>query len=205
MFAKQVKRRAGANDPFRGLAMGDLARETLSGFSGVVSGRVEHIAGCNQVLLQPEVGADGAWRDAIWFDVERVSVIERGYSAIEGRSTGGEIPTPPTRTAAAETKSGPVLRDRLDALDSELYGFEAAYQRLNHAVERRELADLSGSEAQDFVRALEGVMGALVLLEEKDALPLVTTEGVEREKGRVAAAAQIIAVSRRASSKGGDA
>lgn len=205
MFAKQVKRRAGDSDPFRGLAMGDLARETLSGFSGVVSGRVEHIAGCNQVLLQPEVGADGAWRDSIWFDVERVEVIERGYSAIEGRPTGGEIPTPPTRTAAAETKPGPVLRDRLYAFYGELYRFEAARARLDRAVERRELADLSGSEAQDFGRALEGVMGALVLLEEKDALPLVTTEGVEREKGRVAAEAQVIAAGRRTASKGGDA
>ncbi|TCP43968.1 hypothetical protein [Rhodovulum marinum] len=90
-----VRRRTGReNDPFLGLQIGDRAGCSISGFSGIVTARVEYIDGCNQVLLQPSCDESGNYREARWFDVERVQLQEPGAVSFRGTKTGGELPLP---------------------------------------------------------------------------------------------------------------
>lgn len=96
-----IHRRADAdrNDPFLGIAIGSKARDTLTGFTGLVTARIEYATGCNQVLLAPPVAQDQGWRDAKWFDVERVAVLEEKAITFTSRPGGG-LPTgqtPPTK------------------------------------------------------------------------------------------------------------
>jgi hypothetical protein len=47
----------------------------ITGFEGVAVGRVEYITGCNQALLAPGVGADGASRESAWIDEQRLNEL----------------------------------------------------------------------------------------------------------------------------------
>lgn len=54
--------------------LGKTVIDRLTGFTGVVTGYVEYLTGCNQVLVQPK-GTDASKRpDSEWFDVQRVTV-----------------------------------------------------------------------------------------------------------------------------------
>jgi len=54
--------------------LGRTVRDRITGFTGVVTGYVEYLTGCNQVLVVPPLAADAAWRDSQWFDVRRAEV-----------------------------------------------------------------------------------------------------------------------------------
>lgn len=54
---------------------GVTAKDVITGFTGVVTGRTTYISGCTQVLLQPAVGADGKRPDGEWFDEQRLSPV----------------------------------------------------------------------------------------------------------------------------------
>ena len=82
------------NDPFCGIALSDKARDTLTGFTGVVIGRAEHLTGCNQVFLLPESEKDNEIKDGVWFDIERVEKLEDQAVALSARRTGADIPAP---------------------------------------------------------------------------------------------------------------
>lgn len=56
------------------IALGQTVRDSISGFEGIVTGRVEYITGCNQVLVGPKT-KDGALIRSEWFDEDRVEVI----------------------------------------------------------------------------------------------------------------------------------
>jgi len=54
--------------------LGQTVTDKITGFAGIVTGRVEYISGCNQCLVTPRVGADGAFKEAQWFDEQRLHV-----------------------------------------------------------------------------------------------------------------------------------
>lgn len=54
------------------IEFGAKAKDRVTGFQGSVIGRVQYITGCNQVLLAPPVGPDGAYRESQWFDDSRL-------------------------------------------------------------------------------------------------------------------------------------
>jgi len=54
------------------IQLGQKAKDTLTGFGGVVTGRVEYLTGCAQYLLQPKVKGDGDFQEARWFDENRI-------------------------------------------------------------------------------------------------------------------------------------
>ena len=89
-----IFRRTGANDPFRGIALGDRARCTLTGFEGIVLGRSEHLTGCNQVFLLPGSDKSNEYKEGVWFDVERIAVLERAVVQVSESRTGADIPPP---------------------------------------------------------------------------------------------------------------
>jgi hypothetical protein len=54
--------------------LGYVGTDVITGFTGIVTGQAEYIAGSPMVLLTPRVGEDGTLQDGKWFDVLRVEV-----------------------------------------------------------------------------------------------------------------------------------
>lgn len=52
--------------------LGWTYKDKITGFQGIATGFVQYITGCNQVLLNPKVDADGKLRDPNWFDEARL-------------------------------------------------------------------------------------------------------------------------------------
>ena len=86
-------------------AVGDQARDPITGFEGVVVARAIYLFGCVQLCLSPKVGEDGAYRDAHWFDEPRLDLVEVGTIIPEdvsdasdpgGPARGPVKSTPPT-------------------------------------------------------------------------------------------------------------
>ena len=59
------------------MRFGDKARDKVSGFEGIVTGRSTFLTGCEQYLLCPTVKEDGSFKDSLWFDVGRLEVTEQ--------------------------------------------------------------------------------------------------------------------------------
>lgn len=75
--------------------LGTRVRDRITGFSGVVTGYVQYISGCNQVLVNPGVDKDGKLMDGNWFDVQRVERIDNSLIVLEnGETPGCDAPAP---------------------------------------------------------------------------------------------------------------
>jgi hypothetical protein len=59
------------------IELGTTAKDVITGFTGIVIGRVEYLTGCNQVLLSPKVAKDGSIRSSEWFDEQRCTVSSK--------------------------------------------------------------------------------------------------------------------------------
>jgi hypothetical protein len=53
--------------------LGAKVLDQITGFEGVVIGRVEYLTGCAQYLLQPPVKKDGDWIESRWMDEDRLA------------------------------------------------------------------------------------------------------------------------------------
>lgn len=75
--------------------LGHTYRDKISGFQGVATGHCEYITGCNQTLLQPPVGADGAPKESHWFDDQRLDFIDADRIYLNnGPTPGCDKPAP---------------------------------------------------------------------------------------------------------------
>jgi hypothetical protein len=83
--------------------VGDLARDRVSGFEGIVTGRSVFLNGCARILITPRgLNDKGEPKEAHWFDdlqCERVQT--NAYSLGPDRKTGGPQNDPPAREDAA--------------------------------------------------------------------------------------------------------
>lgn len=84
------------NDPYMGVTLGDRVRDTLTGFTGVVTARAEYLTGCNQCLVLPQAEKTNELKEAVWFDVERLHVEEVGAVEVNlfHTPTGCDAPSP---------------------------------------------------------------------------------------------------------------
>lgn len=78
------------------IKLGVTAKDKITGFQGVVTGRCEYISGCDQALLIPKVDEKGSHRDGHWFDVQRLEVIpsEPTITLDNGATPGCDMPAP---------------------------------------------------------------------------------------------------------------
>lgn len=70
------------------LALGDVAKDTITGFTGVVVCISYWLNGCIRIVIQPRDLKDGKPVEALSFDVEQLEAVERKV-AKEGTRSGG--------------------------------------------------------------------------------------------------------------------
>lgn len=86
--------------------LGDLGRDKVTGFSGVVTTLVHQMDGTILVGMQPPSTEAGRPADPYEFDVERIEVVTSGYAKIGN-----------TDAVKAAIKIGAVYRDRVSGFE----------------------------------------------------------------------------------------
>lgn len=77
------------------IKMGQFVKDIITGFAGRVTGRCEYITGCNQLLVQPPLKADGDFAEARWIDEDRLEVDGDGHVlTLKRTAPGADIPAP---------------------------------------------------------------------------------------------------------------
>ncbi len=72
--------------------LGDSAKDVISGFTGIVTGRAEYLTGCTQFVVSAQkLDKDGKLPGAEWFDESRLMVVKKGAVKLPGAvaSPGG--------------------------------------------------------------------------------------------------------------------
>lgn len=64
------------------IKLGKKAKDKVTGFTGIIIGRIEYLFGCNQYGLAPEA-SEGVVKDTNWFDEGRIEVIGQGIAPEE--------------------------------------------------------------------------------------------------------------------------
>ena len=81
----------------KNLKLGCVAKDKISGFSGVVVAVTEWLNGCQRITIQPQEMKDGKPIDGHTFDAEQVDVVEPVEEPV--RSPHGGPSISPTRSA----------------------------------------------------------------------------------------------------------
>ena len=56
------------------IEVGVKAKSNISGFSGMITARCQHVNGCDRYLINPLVKKDGKLPDGYWFDEGELKV-----------------------------------------------------------------------------------------------------------------------------------
>ena len=75
------------------IKLGDIARDRITGFEGIVIATTEWLYGCRRLTLQPQHLADGKMIDTVTFDEPQCILIHEGGAPLEVK-TGGPRPEP---------------------------------------------------------------------------------------------------------------
>lgn len=81
------------------IGLGDSAKDKITGFEGVVTGRAEYLTGCDQYVLQPKCKDDssGSYPSAEWFDEGRLVLIVKSVvseESVRGSKKGSDYSAP---------------------------------------------------------------------------------------------------------------
>ncbi len=76
--------------------LGKTLRDRITGFTGIVTGHVEYLTGCNQCLLTPPM-RDGKRMEAEWFDVQRLEDTGAAAIVLDNGATPGSDRAAPKR------------------------------------------------------------------------------------------------------------
>jgi len=76
--------------------LGDLCRDTVTGFEGVAISRHSYLNGCSRVTLQPVVDKKGKLPEYSTFDEPQLETIEVEKAAKGSTKTGGPDKYPDT-------------------------------------------------------------------------------------------------------------
>lgn len=80
------------------ITLGAKYTDRITGFSGVCTGYVTYLTGCNQALLAASVKADGGLGESNWFDEQRLTVVEDfAPIVLDNGNTPGSDKAPPIR------------------------------------------------------------------------------------------------------------
>lgn len=80
------------------IELGSKVTDKITGYTGIATGYVVYISGCNQYLVARKVKQDGASMDSLWLDEQRLEV-DTSFDPIvldNSRTQGADI-APPRR------------------------------------------------------------------------------------------------------------
>jgi len=78
------------------MELGTPVRDKITGFAGTLIGNVSYISGCSQGLVSPKVGADGAFKESQWFDLQRLEQTDGDIIVLDNGATPGPDRAAPT-------------------------------------------------------------------------------------------------------------
>ncbi len=64
------------------IALGQKAKDKISGFTGTITGHSEYITGCDQYCIAPE-SESNKLESSQWFDEGRIQVIGEGINPLD--------------------------------------------------------------------------------------------------------------------------
>ena len=76
--------------------LGTTVRDRITGFTGIVTGYVEYLTGCNQALVVPPM-QDGKLPSSEWFDVQRLEDTGAEPIVLDNSVSPGFDLAPPKR------------------------------------------------------------------------------------------------------------
>ena len=68
---------------------GRTATDKITGFTGVITGFVEYLTGCNQALLVPKSENGNKLVESQWFDVQRLEFADNAQIVLDNTPTPG--------------------------------------------------------------------------------------------------------------------
>lgn len=78
------------------MKFGSLAKDKITEFEGIVTGKASYITGCDQYLLSPKsVGSD--YKSGQWIDEGRLVLIDEDVvkiDSVKAEKNGCDIPAP---------------------------------------------------------------------------------------------------------------
>ena len=78
------------------MKLGQKGRDAITGFEGVIVGKVEYLTGCNQVLLVAPA-KEGKGGESHWFDDSRIEVTDRSVITLPAPERVAQAPGPDAR------------------------------------------------------------------------------------------------------------
>lgn len=81
------------------IKLGQKVRDTVTGFVGVATSKVEYMNGCVQFCVKPSVDEDGKMQDGHYIDIDQLEVVdETTKRMVKEKPTGGpQADTPKDR------------------------------------------------------------------------------------------------------------
>jgi hypothetical protein len=77
------------------IQLGDKARDTITGFTGICVAKTEWLHGCTRVTLQPDkIGKDGKIPESHTFDEPQLEPVKPKFFKRGRTDTGGPRPEP---------------------------------------------------------------------------------------------------------------
>lgn len=80
--------------------LGKMARDKVTGFTGIITCYAKHLYGCDSYILTPKVNKEGNSPDSHWFDEGRLEILPKGHvtkeevKAPSGKKGGEVLPLP---------------------------------------------------------------------------------------------------------------
>jgi len=78
------------------LELGKTAKDKITGFKGILTGRCQFLTGCNRYCIQPQELKNGIPIDSIYFDEAQIEILSDGISEkeVQGEKKGACSPCP---------------------------------------------------------------------------------------------------------------
>lgn len=81
------------NTPFK-FNLRDEVRDTITGFTGVITARTEWLNGCLRYVVQSKALKDGIPAEGQGFDEQQLELVNAYQPPVELKRTGGPFPNP---------------------------------------------------------------------------------------------------------------
>lgn len=65
------------------IELGVEAKDKITGFKGIITGRCQYLFGCDQYLITPKVDKTGSKPEGHWMDEGRIEIIGEGINPEE--------------------------------------------------------------------------------------------------------------------------